>query len=79
MLGEPPAAQEAKLQHATNNATDVTNLIKRSKKSTSAAATAATTTDGYENVNDGKRKVEFDDEIVEVGTGKKARLSDGDD
>lgn len=29
--------------------------------------------------DNGKRRVEFADEVVNVGTGKKARISEGDD
>lgn len=37
------------------------------------------TADDDDAKNSGKRKVEFVDEVVEVGTGKKIRLSDGDE
>lgn len=87
ILGESPAAQKEKLDEASINANDLTGLIKRSGKkgatntTTNAAAAAGPGAEKVhlENANgNGKRKVEIDDEIVGVGTGKKARLSDDD-
>lgn len=89
ILGESPAAQKEKLDEASINANDLTGLIKRSGKkgvttiNTNNTTTAAAAATGpvaekarHENSNgNGKRKVEFDDEIVE---GKKAKLSDED-
>lgn len=79
ILGESPAAQKEKLDKASINANDLTGLIKRNgkKDTTTARAGAENVHHGNGNGN-GKRKVEFDDEVVEVGTGKKARLSDDD-
>lgn len=79
ILGESPAAQKEKLDKASINANDLTGLIKRSgkKDTTTTRAGAEKVHHGNGNGN-GKRKVEFDDEVVEVGTGKKARLSDDD-
>lgn len=81
ILGESPAAQKEKLDKASINANDLTGLIKRSGKkgatTTAAGSGAEQFIHGNGNGN-GKRKVEFDDEVVEVGTGKKARLSDDD-
>lgn len=79
ILGESPAAQKEKLVEASVNANDLTGLIKRSGKkgATTAAAAAHQVNPGSGNRN-GKRKAEFDNEVVDVGTGKKARLSDGD-
>lgn len=92
ILGESPAAQKEKLDEASINANDLTGLIKRSGKKgvTTTTTTTNTTTAAaaggpgvekvhHENANgNGKRKVEFDDETVEVGSGKKAKLSDED-
>lgn len=87
ILGESPAAQKEKLDEASINANDLTGLIKRSGKkgvtttNTTAAAAAGPGVEKvhHENANgNGKRKIEFDDEFVEVGSGKKARLSDED-
>lgn len=86
ILGESPAAQQARLTDASNNATDLTNLVKRKKPAAAdgepsppqyATSGSATTVDAPRP--QGKRKVEFDEEVVEVGTGKKARLSDVDE
>lgn len=92
ILGESPAAQKEKLEEASINANDLTGLIKRSGKKgvTTTTTTTNTTTAAagggpgvekvhHENANGNwKRKVEFDDETVEVGSGKKAKLSDED-
>lgn len=81
ILGESPAAQKEKLDNASINANDLTGLVKRSgkKADTTTAGGAAAKKVSKDNGNgNGKRKVEFDDEVVEVGTGKKARLSDDD-
>ena len=78
ILGESPAAQKEKLDKASINANDLTGLIKRSVKKgatiTAAGSDAEQLIHGNGNSNR-KRKVEFNDEVVEVGTGKKARLS----
>lgn len=79
--------QEARLQDAANNATDLTNLVKRKKPAAAPPPPPKTNTpqdlDGAASAvphkQNGKRKVEFDEEVVEVGTGKKARLSDVDE
>lgn len=87
ILGESPAAQKEKLDEASINANDLTGLIKRSGKkgvtttNTTAAAAAGPGVEKVHHVHangNGKRKIEFDDEFVEVGSGKKARLSDED-
>lgn len=90
ILGESPAAQKEKLDEASINANDLTGLIKRSGKKGATSTTTNTTTSTaavgpgsekvhHENANGNeKRKAESDDEIVEVVTGKKARLSDDD-
>ncbi|KAL8659493.1 MAG: hypothetical protein Q9226_000386 [Calogaya cf. arnoldii] len=76
MLGESPAAQTLRLDEASKGAKDLSNLVKRKKPSPDTA-----TITGEEDVSktNGKRKVEFVEEVVEVDTGKKARLSDGNE
>ena len=75
ILGESPAAQKARLEEASRQATDLTDLVKRKKGS--AVPSPQPAAEHTPNVTNGKRKVEFDEEVVEVGTGKKARLEDG--
>ncbi|KAL9005066.1 MAG: hypothetical protein Q9188_002139 [Gyalolechia gomerana] len=76
ILGESPAAQREKLDEASKGAKDLSNLVKRKKPTPSVVPEMAD--DDYVKSN-GKRKVEFVEEVVEVGTGKKVRLSDGDE
>ena len=73
ILGESPTAQKARIEEASKGANDLTNLVKR-KKPTSDAQKEPT--EGGLAKGNGKRKVEFADEVVNVGTGKKARLSE---
>ncbi|KAL8985713.1 MAG: hypothetical protein Q9205_000664 [Flavoplaca limonia] len=76
MLGESPAAQSLRLDEASKGAKDLSNLVKRKKPTADPTPTI-----GEEDISktNGKRKVGFVEEVVEVGTGKKARLSDGDE
>lgn len=61
----------------TTTTTNTTNT--NTTNTTTAAAGPGAEMVHYENSNgNGKRKMEFDDEIVDVGSGKKARLSDED-
>lgn len=76
MLGESPAAQKSRLEEASKEANDLTGLVKRKKASN--VPSPQPTADEAPRTN-GKRKVEFDEETVEVGTGKKAKLEDGDE
>ncbi|KAL9030644.1 MAG: hypothetical protein Q9196_001254 [Gyalolechia fulgens] len=76
ILGESPAAQREKLDEASIGAKDLSNLVKR-KKLTPSVVPELTDEDNLKS--NGKRKVEFVEVVVEVGTGKKARLSDGDE
>lgn len=58
------------MEEASKGATDLTNLVKRKKPVES----------GTSQVNgNGKRKVDFAEETEEVGTGKKAKLENGDE
>ena len=70
---ESPAAQKARLEKASKDVNDLTNLVKRKKVSKASSPQPAS--DGPPQTN-GKRKVEFDEETIEVGTGKKAKLED---
>ena len=74
LLGESPAAQKARLDEASKGAKDLTNLIKRRKPAEGEASKAS---ESHRIQGDGKRKVDFIDEVEEVGTGKKAKIPDG--
>ncbi|KAL8700878.1 MAG: hypothetical protein Q9224_000761 [Gallowayella concinna] len=74
--GESPAAQQARLDEAFKGAKDLSEHVKR-KKHIANAAPEITKEDPAKI--DGKRKVEFVEEVVEVGTGKKARLADNNE
>ncbi|KAI4238843.1 MAG: hypothetical protein LQ349_000813 [Xanthoria aureola] len=78
MLGESPAAQTLRLDEASKGAKDLSNLVKR-KKPTAETTTPTPREEDVSKANGSKRKVEFVEEVVEVGTGKKARLSDGNE
>jgi len=73
ILGESPEAQKARIEEATKEAKDVTNLIRRNKPVKADADASASTT------SNGKRKVEFAETVEEIGNGKKARVEDADD
>ncbi|KAL9603966.1 MAG: hypothetical protein Q9179_002028 [Wetmoreana sp. 5 TL-2023] len=75
ILGVSPAAQRERLEEAAKGATDLSNLVKRRKPVGNAILSTA---DAESAKTGGKRKVEFA-ETREVGTGKKAKLSDGDE
>ncbi|KAL8930865.1 MAG: hypothetical protein Q9208_000406 [Pyrenodesmia sp. 3 TL-2023] len=77
ILGESPAAQREKLNEASKGATDLSNLVKRKKPSVNPASEEVE--DDIAGKSGGKRKVEFVEEVVEVGTGKKAKLSHGNE
>jgi len=71
ILGESPAAQQARIEEATKGAHDLTNLVKRRKPTSDGRQDVARNT----AVNgSGKRKVEFTDDVEEVGTGKKVKV-----
>ncbi|KAL8675288.1 MAG: hypothetical protein Q9168_000317 [Polycauliona sp. 1 TL-2023] len=76
MLGESSTAQNLRLDEASRGAKDLSNLVKRKKP---IAEKTPTTEDEDVSKANGKRKVEFVEEVVEVGTGKKARLYDGNE
>lgn len=74
IFGESPATQREKLTEASKGAKDLTNLVKRKKPSLDIVSQRP---ENESTKNSSKRKVEFVEEVVEVGTGKKAKLSDG--
>ncbi|KAL8772187.1 MAG: hypothetical protein Q9209_002622 [Squamulea sp. 1 TL-2023] len=73
ILGESQAAQSLRLDQASKGAKDLSNLVKRKKPT---AGSTPVTREEDVSTTSGKRTVEFVEEMVEVGTGKKARLSD---
>lgn len=73
ILGESPAAQKARLEEASKDAKDLTNLVKRRKPAGGEVSRASEPPSIRSN---GKRKVGFGDEVEEVGIGKKAKTSD---
>ena len=74
ILGESPAAQKARLDEASEGAKDLTNLIKRKKPAEGEVSKAS---GSHVVQSNAKRKISFTDEVDEVGTGKKAKISDG--
>ncbi|KAL8840930.1 MAG: hypothetical protein Q9170_001123 [Blastenia crenularia] len=76
ILGQSPARQHEKLDEASRGAKDLSNLVKRKK---SNPVVLSETAEDDSARNSGKRKVEFVEEVLEVGTGKKVRLLDGDE
>ena len=74
VLGESPAVQKARLEEASKGAKDLTNLVKRNKPAESEASNAS---EPHRKQGNGKRKVDFRDEVGELGLGKKAKISDG--
>jgi HAT1-interacting factor 1 len=89
ILGGEKTKEEQKkmLEEAAMGAKDLSGLVKRKKpKGTgsaaeaSASATPEPSTMAIGGLNgNGKRKVEFADEVEEMGTGKKARVEDVDE
>lgn len=72
ILGESPATQQERLDEAAKSATDLSSLVKRKKP---VAHTDFVTAEA-DNVSAGsKRKVEFAEDVVDSGTGKKVRMS----
>ena len=75
MLGESPAAQKARVEEASRGANDLTGLIKKKKPAVADTPNSAESETAQSSSN-GKRKVDFDEEVEEVGSGKKAKTSD---
>lgn len=64
-LGESPSDQKARLEEAFKSANDLTKFIKK-KKAPHNATDQDSGTEGAPKTN-GKRKVEFAEDVVEVG------------
>ena len=76
ILGESAGAQKARIEQATEQANDLTDLVKRKKP------TASTEADLGQNgtpTTGSKRRVGFAEEVEELGTGKRAKVEDGID
>ena len=65
-----------RIEKASKGAKDLTGLIKRKKASTTPSPQPIASEAPKRN---GKRKVEFDEEVIEVGSGKKVKLSDSEE
>ena len=70
ILGESPEAQKAKLEEASEGATDLTNLVKRKKPAQVETLMASGATVGKSG---SKRKADTAEEIRESETVKKSR------
>jgi HAT1-interacting factor 1 len=88
ILGGEKSKEEQKrmLEEAAMGATDLSGLVKRKKgkgiggsAEASASATPEPSTVGLTGNGNGKRKVEFAEEVEEIGTGKKARVEATDE
>ena len=69
ILGESPAAQKARLEEASKDAKDLTKLIKRKKPAEGEASEL------HHIQSNGKRQVDFRNEVEEVRTGKRVKIS----
>ena len=67
MLGESPAAQKARLEEASKDAKDLTNLVKRKRPVDN------------ESSKGGQAKVDSKESSEGVGTTKRIKTSNGDD
>ncbi|KAL8794705.1 MAG: hypothetical protein Q9195_002780 [Heterodermia aff. obscurata] len=76
ILGESNTAQKTRIEEASKGAKDLTGLVKR-KKASNAPSPQPVAREAPEM--NGKRKVAFDENVIEVGTGKKAKLSDNEE
>lgn len=76
ILGESYNAQKTRIEEASKGAKDLTGLVKRKKASTAPSPQPVA---GDAPKPNGKRKVDFDEEVIEVGTGKKTKLSDSEE
>ena len=72
ILGESSAAQKARLEEASKEATDVTKLVKRKRLADSEASKASET---HHIQSNGKRKIDFGDENEDVDIEKRARIA----
>lgn len=76
ILGETPGAQKARLEEASKDAKDLTNLVKRKKPVDNGSSKPEKIAVPQPN---GKRKVDSAEGVEEGAAGKRARVSDGDD
>ena len=67
LLGEPPAAQKERIEEATKDANDLTNLVKR-KKTPASGSSAIPNEDGARR--NGKRKADVLEESLEEKNGR---------
>lgn len=74
VLGESPAIINAKLEEASKTAVDLTNLVKRQKPTANGQSEAAV--EPVVAKSNGKRRVDFADEVIDATTGKKAKLEE---
>ena len=74
ILGESADAQRTRLEQASKEARDLTDLVKRKKPE--LPVQNATGSEGTSKQGS-KRKVGFAEEVEEIGTGKKAKVEDG--
>ena len=78
MLGESPAAQKARIEEASKGANDLTGLVKKKKQVADSGAEEIKLERVQSNGN-GKRKLEFEGDITEHGTGKKAKIENAEE
>lgn len=72
ILGESATAQKLRLDEASKGARDVTGLVRRKKGSGPASPQPFPS----EASKTGKRKIGIDEDVCNVGTGKKAKVFD---
>ncbi len=77
ILGESPAARDARLEEANRGANDLTGMVKRKKPTQEGEGSKAAEIEVPQT--NGKRKVDFAEDTEEVGTGKKVKITDGDE
>ena len=74
ILGESSSDQKARLEEAFKSANDLTKFVKK-KKASYNVIDQDSSTEGAPEKN-GKRKVEFAEDAVEVGPSKKVNVTD---
>ncbi|KAK4693953.1 HAT1-interacting factor 1, partial [Lecanoromycetidae sp. Uapishka_2] len=77
VLGESPEAQKKRIEEASKGANDLTGMVKKKKPAPTNEGSKAGETAVMQT--NGKRKVDFAEEVEEVGTGKKVKVTDGDE
>ena len=76
ILGESAEAQKARIEQASKQANDLTDLVKRKKPT---ATTEANSGQNGSPAAGSKRRVGFAEEVEELSTGKRAKVEDGND